>query len=540
MKKLLCLMLVMATVFSLTSCRKINEQGSYSSGGNSELSWGTVEIIEDDDKNSSTSQQDNYNTQNNSSGKNDSSDSNNDASTTDKQDTLKPYKGNLPTLSAGKLPQFANREFEISGFWAPYEITEESFTTYKNVGFTTLAMINHSLEKTSQDQFYLSSERTMKALEICKKVGLKAILNYNDWIATWSENDPEYYSKTPFSQFDLYGDYKDIITGIHICDEPYKDRHFPLYGDKTLINDFKKVYPNAKFIVNLIPYTAYSSRGFVTYDEMMELYEKTFMEPFENPFISVDVYPFHEGSKQDDGTMAFNYEYIANSAKKYGVKPGYILQSSVGGADTGNKEFEMELSEGDLRWEINSALAFGADTLQYYCYSVPSSISDGQMVYMYDYCILNRDNTPSPIYYHLQKLHKELKNISNVILAYDWDESIGNLGTEDYVGRVANLVYDQYFNVKSFKDPKHFVSVTSTQEMLISRFTNKEYGEGYMFVNFADRKGNTITAKFRDCKSVAIYNAAKGNAPQIVKIDKNGQFTLEFEYGEGAFIIPLK
>jgi len=537
-KKFLCFILMIAMVFSFASCRKINEQSAYSSGENSEIAWGTVEIIEGTENNPSTLQQDNSNTQNNTSSENSSSNSDNYVSNNE-QDTLKSYTGNLPTLSTGELPQFANRDFEISGFWAPYEITEESFTTYKNAGFTTLAMINHSLEKTSQDQFYLSSERTMKALEICKKVGLKAILNYNDWIATWSENDLEYYSKTPFSQFDLYGDYKDIITGIHICDEPYKDKHFPLYGDKTLVDDFKKVYPNAKFIVNLIPYTASSSRGFASYDEMMELYEKTFMEPFENPFVSVDVYPFHEGSKQDDGTLALNYEYIANSAKKYGVKPGYILQSSVGGADTGNKEFEMELSEGDLRWEINSALAFGADTLQYYCYSVPGSMSNGTMVYMYDYCILNRDNTPSPIYYHLQKLHNELKNISNVILAYDWDETIGILGTEDYIGRVATLVYDKDFNVKSFKDSKHFVSATATQELLVSRFTNKEYGEGYMFVNFADRKGSTVTAKFRDCKSVAIYNAAKGDAPQIVKIDKNGQLTLELEYGEGVFIIPL-
>lgn len=539
MKKFLCFILAMIMVLSLVSCRKINEQSAYSSGENSELSWGTVEIIEGTDKNSSPSQQDNPNTQNNSSSGNGSSNSDN-ASSENEQDALKPYTGNLSTLSEGKLPQFANREFEISGFWAPYEITEESFKTYKNVGFTTLAMINHSLGNTSEEQFYLGSQRTMKALEVCRKVGLKAILNYNDWMAERVSGDKNYNGNTPFSKYDLYSDYKDIITGVHICDEPYKDRHFPLYGDKTLINDFQKVYPNAKFIVNLIPYTASSSRGFASYDEMMELYEKTFMEPFENPFVSVDVYPFHQGSKQDDGTLALNYEYIANSAKKYGVKPGYILQSSVGGADTGNKEFEMELSEGDLRWEINSALAFGADTLQYYCYSVPGSISDGQMVYMYDYCILNRDNTPSPIYYHLQKLHKELKNISNVILAYDWDESIGVLGTEDYVGRVATLVYDEDFNVKTFKNSKHFVSATSTQETLVSRFTNKEYGEGYMFVNFADRKSSTVTAKFRDCKSVAIYNASKGDEPQIVKTDKEGQFTLEFEYGEGAFIVPLK
>ena len=90
------------------------------------------------------------------------------------------------------LPEYENKQFDISGFWAPYEISEESFKLYKDVGFTELAMINHSLEKTSENQFYLGSERTMKALEICKKVGLNAILNYNDWIATWAEDDENY------------------------------------------------------------------------------------------------------------------------------------------------------------------------------------------------------------------------------------------------------------------------------------------------------------------------------------------------------------
>ncbi|MBQ8267085.1 MAG: hypothetical protein IJZ21_01695, partial [Clostridia bacterium] len=233
-------------------------------------------------------------------------------------------------------------------------------------GFNTLAMINHSLSRTSEEQFYLGSDRTMKALEVCKKVGLKAIIGYNDWMAEWTENDPDYNGETPFSKYDLYGDYKDIITGVHICDEP-QAKHIPVYGNKTLVDDFKKVYPNAKYIVNLLPFAITSNgfAGFDSYIHMIEVYEETFMEPFSNPFISVDVYPFHKDNTSDDTMLAMNYELIANSAKKYGIKPGIILQSSVG------NEFEKSLSESDLRWEINAAIAFGADALQYYCYSVP-------------------------------------------------------------------------------------------------------------------------------------------------------------------------
>ncbi|MGN1320279.1 MAG: hypothetical protein ACI4U6_04090 [Acutalibacteraceae bacterium] len=437
------------------------------------------------------------------------------------------------------LPQYSQKEFEISGFWAPYEISEESFKQYKDAGFTSLAMINHSLEKTSENQFYLGSERTMKALEICKKVGLNAILNYNDWIAIWAENDENYYGETPFSMFDLYGDYKDIISGVHICDEPSVE-HFEIYGNKTLIEDFKKVYPNADYIINLIPITASSSRGFDDYGEMMQLVEKIFMDPFEKPYISVDVYPFHEGMTTDDGTMAANYNYIAESAKKYNIKPAYILQSSIGGG-----EFEMRLDESDLRWEIYNALAFGADTLQYYCYSVPQSFNeDGTVNYMYDSCILNQDGTPSDIYYNLQKLHKEIRSFASVILSYDWDKTIGVSGTEEKTFRLDYLEidYENNFEVRKLDDSKNYVDAAGTQDTLISRFTSEKYGDAYMFLNWAERdNGNTVTAEFKDCGAVAVYGGAGfDGTPEIIKLDENGKVTLELAYGEGLFVVPLK
>ncbi len=450
--------------------------------------------------------------------------------------------GSSSKSTESKLPEYAEKQFEISGFWAPYEMTEESFKQYKDVGFTTFAMINHALDKTSENQFYLGSERTQKALELCRKVGLNAIINYNEWIATWAENDENYYGDTPFSKFDIYGDYKDIITGVHICDEPSKD-HLEVYGNKTLIEDFKKVYPNAKYIVNLIPMTALSSRKFDSYEEMMQLVEETFMEPFEKPFISVDVYPFHVGMDDDDGTLLANYKYIADSSKKYGVKPGYILQSSVGGTDEDNKEFEMELSERDLRWEINNALLFGADTLQYYCYAIPKGFNDdGTTAYLYDRCILNRDDTPSDIYYSLQKLHKEIQSFANVILAYDWDTTVGISGSEEQTYRVCSLEYDLELNPIKLENCKNYVSAKGTQDLAVSRFTSDKYGDAYMFLNWADRNENTnkVTVQFKDCKSAALYGGEGfDGTPQIIELDQDGNFTFELSYGEGKFITPI-
>lgn len=427
------------------------------------------------------------------------------------------------------LPEYPQQEFGIAGFWAPRDISEEGLKLYKEAGFNTLLMVNHEGEKTSEQQFYLGSERTMTALENCKKVGLKAIINYNDWIANWSENNEEYYSSTPFSQFDIYGDYKDIITGVHIVDEP-KGEHIPIYSADALIEDFKKVYPNADYLVNLLPLSAGAQYwGFKDYDDMLTQYEENFMKPFEKPYISVDVYPFHVKVPDTHLYLATNYKMIAELAKKYDADKTFILQSSVG------DEFEDTLSEADMRWQVNAALAFGADNIQYYCYSLP----DGRE---YKYCMLNADNTPSDLYYYVQKINKEMQSVSSVILAYNWEESIGIGGTVGASYRLGTFIYeDNYSDLRKFKNAKHYVDSTATQDMLISQFTSEKYGEAYMFVNFAKRTDAcTAQITFKDCSSVAIYGGVGyDGTPKIVELGENGDLTLELEYGEGVFVTPV-
>ena len=429
-------------------------------------------------------------------------------------------------VESKKIPDYPKQEFGLSGYWAPYEISEESLQQYKDVGFNTLLMINHSLDNTSEYQFYLGSERTMKALELCKKTGLKAIINYNEWKAEQIEGEG-YTGDTPFSTYDLYGEYKDIITGVHIVDEP-KDFHIPIYGRESLIEDFKKVYPNTDYMVNLIPIHGARSYGFESYEAMLDLYDEVFMSKFETPCISVDLYPFHVKVPEAKSFLVRNHNGIAKKAKEAGARTTFILQAATG------VEFEPELTEGDMRYQVNAALAFGTDNLQYYCYSVP-------MGREYNYCILNSDNTPSKLYYDVQKINRELQSFASVYLAYDWDKAIGVSGTEDQTFYIYEIEFEDFGKAK-FENSKHYVSSQGTQDLIISRFTSEEYGEAYMFANFSELRDKTNKAQitFKDCKEVAIYGGAGFDGePKIVALDKNGTLTLDLTYGDGVFIVPI-
>ena len=71
---------------------------------------------------------------------------------------------------------YADDQFILAGFWAPYEITEDSFTTYKNCGLNTVQFTNHARDVSnaqawaptdpvmSANRYYLGSELTKKSL----------------------------------------------------------------------------------------------------------------------------------------------------------------------------------------------------------------------------------------------------------------------------------------------------------------------------------------------------------------------------------------
>ena len=426
------------------------------------------------------------------------------------------------------LYQYEAQEFEICGLWAPHEITEEAFQLYKDAGFNVCSFTNHDEQpRTSESQYYIGSKRTEEVLKICKKLGLDVYLAYGEsWFNRENEGD-EYFDNKPFSTHDVYGEYKDIIKGIHIKDEPNKEDMTKLANDE-LIEDFKKVYPDTKYMINLIPETAIALRDYDSYKEMLEHYGNDIMSKFENPYICVDCYLYSNWDMVGKNILN-NYNQIANTAKKYNAETTFILQSSAG------NEFLDTLCEEDIRQQAYLAIAFGADNIQYYCYSVPVDQA-------YDYCILNSDGTPSVIYDGIKNVNAEIQSFASVALAYNWNQTIGISGIEDQTFRVSSLEFDLDFNPVKLENVKHYISAQGTQDMVLSHFTSEEYGESYMFVNFGENNGKTnkVQAQFKACGAVAIYGGADySGTPEIVTLDENGKINFELEYGEGVFVVPL-
>ncbi len=426
-----------------------------------------------------------------------------------------------------ELYRYEKAEYMTYGFWAPYEMTEESFEQYKDCGMNTLLMVNHSGARTTDEQFYLGSNRTQAALELCRKTGLDAILNYGSWLGARIEKN--FDSETPFSTY-RYEEYEDIIKGVHISDEP-KKIHWESVFDQTRVEDFKEVYPNGYYYINL--FGGPGATLYDTYEEYVDAYfEYVNAAQFNKKWVSVDFYPYGAAGDTQLSWLQ-NYEVVAKAAKKNNAEFACYLQSGTGG------ELRSTMRQGEMLQQMNVALCYGVRDFGYYCYAVPKGTPLGGMQfvgedgtnYMYSQTILNYDGTPSEIYYYVQAANQWLADLADAIFAYSWTESFAVHGENDY-GSALDFISDRVLENRTLK------SVTATENVLVGCFDG-EKGEAYLMTNFVDPQYETaveLTATFTDVQYVGVYT--RGNEPCVVKLE-NGKYSVNLGAGEAVFLVPL-
>ncbi len=423
-----------------------------------------------------------------------------------------------------RLPVFEEKSFTISGFWAPYEISAESYETYRGCGMNTLLLVNHSASpRTSENQYYLGSAATERALEVCAETDLDVILNYGDYL---SGSVGFTFSETPFSEYDIYGEYARLIKGIHIADEPDKEE-ISHYGSETLTSDFQSVYPGRKYFVNLLPsYAQPSQTGFADYSDYLNWYAEEVLADFsDNRLLSVDFYPFRADEPMRTDWL-YCYDQIARLAKEYGAEVNYYIQSAAG------KEFRDELSEAEIRMQAYMALCFSGSWISYYCYSNPLE-GEGQM---YDMCIVDADGTPTKLYEAVKNVNEEISSFSDAILSFSWQEAIG-IAAEGTRGGTAVRMLG---SIGDFSGFRFLNSVTCGQDCVVGRYAREAEEEGYLILPWKDpAAGESVemTLQFGNCEAVAVYGGGSTKA-EIVRL-QNGAMTKVLNAGEGIFVVPL-
>lgn len=427
------------------------------------------------------------------------------------------------TEASPVLPTYESQDFVTFGFWSPYELTEESFEQYKQAGLNTMFFGNHSIRPWSSDNLhYLGSNATQRSLELCRKVGLKALPSYG---AGYYRNvEGKAFSDTPFSDYDLYGEYKDIIVGMHIADEPSFDA-LDKYGNDDLTADYKSVY-DVPYMVNLLPNYADSSRiGKQGYKHYVETYAEKIVQDFENNrLMSVDFYPFRSEGLHSSWLLCYND--MANVAKRMNSKKSYYIQTAI------KNEFQDTLGRDEIRMQLDVAMAFGADWFGFYCYETPKLEAGDRTEPMYEYCMLHPDGTPSPLYYAVQSELARISAFSNVYLAYDWVKTVPVAKEGERGSQALRLLGNIDFTDTAIK------KVKTSEDVIVGCF-DAEKDEAFMLVNYGNpngKKNAMVEMEISKGEYVAVYGL--DSQPQIVKLEK-GKLSVTLSAGHGCFVVLL-
>ncbi len=445
-----------------------------------------------------------------------------------------------------EVPTFSEEDVIYrSAWWCP-EPTEENYELYQECGLNTLFLVNHNYrsqwdslpgvdEKSAEQLTYENAyfighsdryegvTQTDEALKLCKDMGLYVYLAQGDMYFEWIGSDLKAYDNLTFD----YDEYKDNIIGLFAGDEPSKPAIYELAQD---IEDAENALPSVPYFANLHP--SYAHERIILEADSYEDYVKTYCEEFLGKLsgprlLSVDYYPF-----QNDYMYKFAYSYnqLIEYAKQYNAKFHTFIQ-----IQEEESYWVQTVTEQDVRFQVNTALAYGATQYSYFLYDTAGSKEEIGYLGLVDL-----DGKPTERYNYAKTVNCEVETLEHALLHYNHEWTTPYSDADDMHIYLTMLAEDWEERLEQCRVLR---KVSADNCILISLFKDEDGNEAYYVVNYyqegQDNPGEVskITLEFDSMQNVTLFGS-KNLYEGEVKALKNHQFSIELEPGDGIFIVP--
>ena len=409
------------------------------------------------------------------------------------------------------LPDYTQEKTFLIGGWGDPPNNRANYQAAKDMGMDFIFY--------GGSQYGMGSDGYLQGLLLMEEVGLKAILQ----TGSGADNGQSEFDKdTDFSQYPA-------VMALNYWDEPNLERldaldnladwHIEKYGD-TDVN----------YYVNLFPYTERIGGSYEEYlDKYCAIMNKVGEATGQDTWLSVDIYPLLSSKYGSTVSTSWltNLEEVALAAKEYDADyfHSFILATQHGSY--------RDVSETDFRYQAWVYLAFGANAMSYFTY-VSSSRDD------WGTGLVDRQGNPvEPNYSGAQKVNAEIHAIDDVYLSFEWEGMYPVTGAE--TENLMDGVSPYFYNLKQpLTGLDKISSVQAEKDALIGQFHDAEGRKGYVVTNFADpyfeeESANKVELTFTEADTVIV---CRGGTQETYRVSGN-KLTLDFEAGEGAFLIPL-
>jgi hypothetical protein len=234
-----------------------------------------------------------------------------------------------------------------------------------------------------------------KVLDLAQKHGLKVLIQ-DGRITAKSAHEKDFQKNLDA----VLADYADhpALWGYYITDEPNASQ----FADLGAINQYllRKDPKHVPFI-NLFPtYASAQQLGNPTYEDHVT----SFLRIVKPKVLSYDHYALLQNGLRPD--YFENLEIVRREGLKHEVPFAFVLLSIP--------HFSYRNpSESDLRWQVNTALAYGARGIVYFTYMTPPPTKEYEG---WRDAIVSPEGKPNAKYKQVQKINGELKQLGPTLM----------------------------------------------------------------------------------------------------------------------------
>lgn len=412
----------------------------------------------------------------------------------------------------------------ISGFHGPYAtaisfdaislpdyFTDEIFQALSECGIN---MVHHAYADYEE-----AREQVIKMLELGEKYNV-GIFVFDSQIC-YRVGESALSLKEMDERINLYRDYP-AFSGMYVVDEPGTSYFKPELTEEREVSDYVPVFQNLKELGvvgsgNLCP---------VWYDyehESYNQYVEEYISTCEPPYISFDYYVFDP--ERSVAGYFYNMDVIRHYAEKYEI-PFWLYVQAGGQWNDGMERFDSIdyfPTEGQLHWNVNTALAYGAKGIEYFPLIQPYHFSWAASK-EHDFQrngILGVWGNKTQWWHYAKSVNKQIAAVDGVLMnAVNKGVIVsGKKAIKDTAGGEFIMEGTAWRELKDVKG-----------NAMIGCFNYKGKSALYV-VNYETEYAQKVTLKLQDSYNMSVTQDAEVSTVNAKNI------TLDLKAGEGALIV---
>ncbi len=248
----------------------------------------------------------------------------------------------------------------------------------------------------------LNPTEVKRALGYADEAGLKYFVR-DPSLYAYSEDAEDF--KSHVNEYSKY----ESFAGMLVMDEPGANQFQTLATTQKL---FRQYYSDYCHFVNLFPIYAscaqFENRGTqeaqtdMTFDEYLTKY----IETVKPKFVSYDYYPC-SGKYPALSSSYFEQLYVVSEiCNKYKIPFWSFIQT----CDFGGRS--RVPNEAEIKWQVNTALAYGAKGIQYFCYFIPTEFESAG----YSGCLIDGSGNKTSLFEPVKRINAQISSMDEILM----------------------------------------------------------------------------------------------------------------------------